>query len=216
MAPEVPGGLIVVRVAVIDIGTSNIRSLVAALAYLGAEAVQVSDPQRLEDAHHVVLPGVGAYDAAMESLTAHKLVEPLQRHALERRRPLLGVCLGMQLLFSGSDEGERRGLDILPGRFRLLTPDLAVRRKVPHVGFAPVRGFKPTGLFSGLGEHADFYFTHSYALRDFVSEGNVAWGQHGEPFVAAFQCGLINGAQFHPEKSQSSGLRLLSNFLDVS
>lgn len=216
MASEVPGGLTVVRVAVIDIGTSNIRSLVAALAYLGVEPVQVSDPQGLEDAHHVVLPGVGAYDAAMESLTAHKLVEPLRRHALERGRPLLGVCLGMQLLFTGSDEGERAGLDILPGRFSLLKPDSSVRRKVPHVGFAAVRGFKATGLFSGLGDHADFYFTHSYALRDFAADGNVAWGRHGEPFVAAFQCGLISGAQFHPEKSQSSGLRFLSNFLDAS
>jgi len=203
------------RVVVVDLGTSNIRSLVAALAYLGVTPVVSSAAADLDQASHVILPGVGAYDAAMASMETLGLAAPLRRHARDQARPLLGVCLGMQLLFDGSEEGERPGLGLIPGRLQLMQPDSHMRRKVPHVGFAALHGFRPDGLFDGLGPRTDCYFTHSYALPAWTADGNAAWCDHSTPFVAAFQAGRVCGAQCHPEKSQSSGLRLLSNFFSL-
>ena len=132
---------------------------------------------------------------------------------MARGRPLLGVCLGMQLLFDHSDEGVLPGIGLVAGVFKRLTPDPMRQRRVPHVGFSPIFGHRPVGLFENIGPVASFYFTHSYALSALDGADVVALCDHAQPFVAAFQRGNICGAQFHPEKSQSNGLRLLSNFL---
>jgi imidazole glycerol-phosphate synthase subunit HisH len=201
------------NVLVIDLECGNIRSLSSALTFLGAAHRIVADSTDFASASHVILPGVGAFDTAMQAIAARGLYEPLREHALARRRPLLGVCLGMQLLFEGSEEGACAGLGIMPGRCVELSGESDARHKVPHVGFAPVYGYEPTGLFNGLGDRAHFYFTHSYAVPSMTAVSNVAKCDHARPFVAAFEQGNVRGAQFHPEKSQSSGLRLISNFL---
>jgi glutamine amidotransferase len=199
------------HVVVLDMGTANIFSLASALRFLGASFEVTADPERLAAATHVILPGVGAFDPASRQLRAQGLLDPLRRFALVERRPVLGVCLGMQLLFEGSAEGDCEGTALLPGRLVRLEANGAYR--VPHVGFAEVTGFTPTGLFDGLGPAAMFYFTHSFAMRERVPQTNAALCAHSEPFVAAVQRENICGVQFHPEKSQANGLRLLLNFL---
>ena len=204
------------QVVVLDMGTANIFSLSSALRFLGAPFVVTADPDRLADASHLILPGVGAYDPASRQLHDQGLLTPLTRFALEQRRPLLGVCLGMQLLFEGSAEGECAGTGLLPGRLVRLSADAGSRHRVPHVGFAPVSGFEPTGLFDGLAPDSMFYFTHSFARADAVPGTNAAICAHATPFIAAVQRDNICGVQFHPEKSQANGLRLLANFLRLS
>ncbi len=201
------------HVVVLDMGTANIFSLSSALRFLGAPFVVTADPAEVPPASHLILPGVGAFDPAAAQLRDQGLLAPLRTHALVTRKPLLGVCLGMQLLFEGSEEGEREGTGLLPGRLARLRADGHGSHRVPHVGFAPVTGFTPTGLFDGLEDGAMFYFTHSYARMEAVDDTNMARCAHAEPFVAAVQRGNICGAQFHPEKSQANGLRLLANFL---
>jgi glutamine amidotransferase len=204
------------NVLVIDLGLGNIRSLTSALSYLGVRHVVTDRPGDLESASHVILPGVGAYDAAMRMVAKISLAEPLREYAMTKKMPLLGVCLGMQLLCEGSEEGNLPGLGLMPGRFMKLHPAPDSRQKVPHVGFSSVYGYRQTGLFKELGEMAHFYFTHSYALPVLDQKGNFAVCDHAQPFAAAFQNENICGAQFHPEKSQSTGLRLISNFLELA
>jgi glutamine amidotransferase len=204
------------KVLVVDLGMSNIGSLTSALRYLGVTAVVSSDQLAFASASHVILPGVGAYDAAMKRIGALSLSIPLRVHAVEHQRPLLGVCLGMQLLFDGSEEGQLPGLGLVRGRFQKLTSTYQSMHKVPHVGFSPVYGYREVGLLKKLGPKAHFYFTHSYSLPVLDGDCNVALCDHTQAFVAAFQTRGICGTQFHPEKSQSAGLRLLSNFLELA
>jgi len=201
------------KVVVVDLGVGNIHSLSSALGFLNAEHVVTADPAVIPTATHVILPGVGAYDAAMTEMETSGLAAPIMRHACEHKKPVLGVCLGMQLLFQGSEEGKLRGLGILSGAFVKLTSEGQL--KVPHVGFASVYGYRDLSLFQGFGASSAFYFTHSYALMTDPLGANVAYCDHHRTFVAAFQKGNICGAQFHPEKSQSNGLRLLANFLEL-
>ncbi len=204
------------NVLVIDLGTGNIRSLSSTLTYLGATHVVTADPAALRTATHVILPGVGAYDAAMEAVERLSLARPLQEYAVERSMPLLGVCLGMQILCEGSEEGRRHGLGLMPGRCLRLASNGEAHHKVPHVGFSAIHGYRDAGIFQGLGPNAHFYFTHSYALASLDGDSNVAVCDHARPFVAGFQSGMLCGVQFHPEKSQSTGLRLLSNFFELA
>ena len=141
---------------------------------------------------------------------------PLQDFARAKSMPMLGVCLGMQLLCESSEEGCLPGLGLIPGRFVRLEPNAGKGVKVPHVGFSSVYGYAQTGLFKELGPKSHYYFTHSYALPALQGGCNVAHCDHSTPFVAAFQKENICGAQFHPEKSQSAGLRLMSNFLELA
>ncbi|NOT22159.1 MAG: imidazole glycerol phosphate synthase subunit HisH [Nitrospiraceae bacterium] len=203
------------KILVIDLSTSNIRSLTSALIYLGVQPVVTSDPSVIESASHVILPGVGAFDTGMKRIAELSLGIPLRTYALEQQRPLLGVCLGMQLLFNESEEGRLSGLGLVSGQFRKLKSTYQSMHKVPHVGFSPVYGYRETDLFKGIGPKGCFYFTHSYALQGIEEDWNVALCDHVQPFVAAFQKRKICGVQFHPEKSQSTGLRLLSNFLEL-
>lgn len=199
------------RVVVLEMGTANLFSLASALRFLGVPFEVTAEPAAVSGATHLVLPGVGAFDPAMRQLEALGLVPAIRAHALERRRPMIGVCLGMQLLFEGSEEGALPGLGLLPGRLARLQPGAGHR--VPHVGFSPVHGFAPTGLFDGFADGPSFYFTHSYALGTDVPGANAARCSHATPFTAAVQAGNVCGVQFHPEKSQGNGLRLLANFV---
>ncbi len=204
------------RASVVNVGIGNIDSVERALRYLGVPYDTVSDPSSLAGATHVLLPGVGAFRAGMDALKAHGLVEPLRElgQGADGGR-ILGVCLGMQLLGTYSEEGECEGLGLLPYRVTRMQADPAVGVKVPHVGFASVYGYESNGLFAGLNERSDFYFTHSYAVHDVGVPCNKALCSHGEPFIAAFDTGSICGAQFHPEKSQANGLQLLRNFFSI-
>jgi glutamine amidotransferase len=201
-------------VAIVDVGVGNIDSVAAALRYLGVEPELVSSPDRLAHLTHLVLPGVGAYRAGMAALDRHGLVAPLRSLAAAGKVRILGICLGMQLLGVHSEEGDCEGLGLMPFPVRRLKGDAGMGLKVPHVGFSLVEGYRPEGLFAGLGQNANFYFTHSFAARDVGEPANAGFVHYGEGLLAAFDAGHICGAQFHPEKSQSNGLQLFKNFLE--
>ena len=196
-----------VRVVLLDSGGANLGSVQAAFARLGVEAPVSSDPAVVAAATHLVLPGVGAAGAAMARLRGNGL----DRLIPGTTQPLLGICIGMQLLYEGSEEGDTACLGLLPGRVRKLAGAPGVR--VPHMGWNQLQVRTALPLAAGLdGEHV--YFVHSYAAP--VDGNTVASCRHGEPFAALVSHGRVSGAQFHPERSSRAGARLLANFLGIA
>ena len=192
-------------VALIDAGGANLGSVRYALERLGVVARVVRDGAALAGAERVVLPGVGAAAPAMRALHAQGFVEPLRALAV----PLLGVCLGMQLLFDGSDEGDADGLGLLPGRVRRLAPGAGLRW--PHMGWNALQEITGDPLLDGIEEGDHAYFVHGYVAP--ASEHTIASSDHGGRFPAVVRRGRALGAQFHPERSSTTGARLLENFL---
>jgi glutamine amidotransferase len=203
-------------IAIVDYGVGNLRSVQKALERAGATALVSSDPADLDAARGVVLPGVGAFGDGMANLRTRQLVAPLLSQ-VERDKALLGICLGMQLLFDESEEmGRHRGLGVLPGRVvRFAEGDL----KVPHVGWNQLRippgaGHSAAGqLLAGIASDAYAYFVHSYYVAAADPADVLATTEYGVEFAAVVGRGHVWGAQFHPEKSQETGLRLLANFV---
>ena len=195
-------------ITIVDYGVGNLRSVQKALERVGATAVVSGDPAALDAAQGVVLPGVGAFGDAMDSLRARGLVEPVLRQ-VEEGKPLLGICLGMQLLFEESEEmGRHPGLGLLPGRVvRFPAGEL----KVPHVGWNRLDA--PQGdLLAGVDDGAYAYFVHSYYVVPEDTTGILATTEYGVEFASVVGRGRLWGAQFHPEKSQEIGLRMLKNY----
>jgi glutamine amidotransferase len=201
------------EVAVVDYGMGNLWSVASALRYLGCDPVLVDDPARVRMAPVLVLPGVGSFRRAMRVLDSHGLSDALRDAVRQRGTKLLGICLGMQLLAErGSEDGISDGLGLVPGQVdRFEVPGV----KVPHIGFNSVRHAHGSRLFAGIDDPADFYFVHSFRLCSRSGPGLYAAAMHGEEFVAAYEHGNVFGTQFHPEKSQTNGLRLLRNFLEA-
>ncbi len=204
------------KVAIVDFGMGNLRSVANALEFIGVDAFLARKPQALADAAALVLPGVGAFGAGMENIRRFGLLEALLRLAGEERRPLLGICLGMQLLADSSEEyGCHRGLGLVPGRVRRLEPgDPAC--KVPHIGWNDLDIVRGDPLFRGIGEAPDYYFVHGWHLLADRPEDVAAHCRHGERFVAAVVRETVTGVQFHPEKSQRNGIALLRNFCEFA
>ena len=199
------------RVAVVDYGAGNLVSIEQALTTVGAEVALVRDSEAIRGADALVVPGVGAAEPAMARLGSRGLTEPI-RAWLAADRPFLGICLGLQLLFDGSDEDGATTLGVVPGR----TVRLEDAPTLPHIGWNQVERTRPHSLFDGIGEGADFYFVHSYAgLPDDAPDDLVlATTEHGTRFVSAVARGSMLGVQFHPERSGPDGLRLVANFVD--
>ncbi|MCC4619888.1 imidazole glycerol phosphate synthase subunit HisH [Xanthomonas cassavae CFBP 4642] len=195
-------------VALIDAGGANLGSVRYALERLGVEAQVVRDAAGLQGAQRVILPGVGAAPEAMSRLRAQGLVEPLQQLQV----PVIGICLGMQLLFEHSEEGDVDCLGLLSGIVRHMTPALGIR--VPHMGWNQLLPLRESALLAGLPERASAYFVHGYAAP--VTADTLAACDHGGLFTAVVQQGLRCGAQFHPERSADTGARILRNFLEMS
>lgn len=199
-------------IAVLDYGMGNLRSVEKALERVGAEAVVTNDPEAVRDADGVILPGVGAFAKAMERIDELRL-DRLIDERLAAGTPVLGICLGFQLLFDSSTElGGAAGLGLVDGEVRgLQAPGL----KVPHIGWEPVSWTRSSALNEGIDQATPFYFVHSFA-PDPKDEGDVlATAVHGERFVCAVERPPVYGVQFHPEKSSAAGLRLLANFAAV-
>ena len=193
------------RVALIDAGGANLGSVRDALERLGAEVDVVRDGDGLRDADRVILPGVGAAEPGMRLLRERGFVEVLRAST----RPLLGVCLGMQLLFDASEEGDVECLGLIPGRIFKLKEASGVR--VPHMGWNTLQLVQDSVLMSGISDESSVYFVHSYAAP--VTADCIAGCEHGQPFAAIVRRGRVCGAQFHPERSGPAGARLLANFL---
>ena len=193
------------RVTVVDYGMGNRRSVEKALEHVGAQPLLTSDAGAIRDAERVVLPGVGAFPRAMRALGELGLVEVLRERAASGAR-LLGICLGMQLLFERSEElGGADGLGLLPG-------DVVALRapKVPHIGWNRVAPARESGLLPGS---ESFYHVHSFACRPSDEGVVVGRGEYAEPFVSIVESGNVAGVQFHPEKSSKAGLGLLRRWL---
>jgi glutamine amidotransferase len=199
-------------IALVDYGMGNRRSVEKALEHVGARVARTADHRDLRAADALVVPGVGAFPEAMRRLRRDGLDE-LVREQAEAGVPVLGLCLGMQLLFSRSEEHEgAEGLGLLPGAVtRLRAPGL----KVPHIGWHTVTFERPSALTEGLGEAATFYHVHSLVPRPEDPADVVGRGDYGERFVSIVERGNVMGAQFHPEKSSRDGLALLRNFARV-
>jgi imidazole glycerol-phosphate synthase subunit HisH len=199
-----------VTVALVDYGMGNRRSVEKALEHVGAQVARTDEHDEIAAADAIVLPGVGAFPEAMRRLAAFGL-DDLIRERAGAGVPLLGICLGMQLLFDSSDEHEgAAGLGLLPGTVtRLSAPGL----KVPHIGWNTVTFSRPSALTEGLGDAAAFYHVHTYACRPELPADVVGWGEYGEHFASIVERGNVMGAQFHPEKSSLDGLALLRNFV---
>lgn len=197
------------KVVVVDYGMGNLRSVAKALEHVGFSDVEVSsDPVKVKGAHAVVFPGQGAFRKAMENLRYLKLLKPLRDH-VEKGKPFLGICLGLQLLFEKSYEhGETEGLSILKGEVALLPP----RAKLPHIGWNQVWIKKRGGMYSGINDGDFFYFVHSYHVLPEDEEIVASTTDYEVYFVSAIQKENLWAVQFHPEKSQMRGLRLLENF----
>ena len=195
------------RVAIIDYGVGNLRSVEKAFTATGCDALVSSDPDVLNAAERLVLPGVGAFGACMKALTERGFDELVRRRALAGT-PVLGVCVGMQMLFAESEEfGRRPGLGLLPGRVRAFKEDLPV----PHVGWNQIRQRQSGALLAGIADQTFFYFVHSF-FCDADPEVVLGETEYGSTFASIAGRGNIWGVQFHPEKSQAAGLRLLGNF----
>jgi glutamine amidotransferase len=196
-----------VKVVLVDSGGANIGSVRYALERLGVAADMTADAEAILGADRVILPGVGAAAPAMARLNELNLV-PLLRGL---RQPLLGICLGMQLLFEGSEEGDVDCLGLVPGRVRRMPASPGVR--VPHMGWNRLRPTRDDVLLAGVADGAQAYFVHSYAAP--VTDDCLASCDHGQPFAAMVRRGNVAGAQFHPERSGAVGARLLQNFLQA-
>jgi len=196
------------RVAIIDYGVGNLRSVEKAFAATGQEAIVTSNKVELQKAERLVLPGVGAFAACMSALHEYGLVDLV----LERVKdgvPMLGVCVGMQMLFEGSEEfGKSEGLGLLKGRVRRFSDDLIV----PQVGWNRIHQNRQHALFSGIVDDSFFYFVHSYFCEPEDDELIVGETSYGRNYASVVASRNVCGVQFHPEKSQAVGLKMLANF----
>ena len=204
-------------IAIINYGMGNIQSVFNAFQVIGENVTVVNSPGQLHEASAVVLPGVGAFGDGMKSLVEQGFVESLRENVLEKGKPFLGICLGLQLLATaGNEHGHHAGLDWVKGVVdRLSVSPASAGLRVPHIGWNDVRILKKEGLFAGLGEVQTFYFVHSYVLQP--EEPQVVSGvcSYGEEFAAGVETKNIYATQFHPEKSHKAGLQILKNFADI-
>lgn len=199
------------KVAIIDYGAGNVPSVERALERLGAESQRTASPECISKAEALLLPGVGHYAALARALDQKNMRAPLIE-AIHRGVPFLGICLGLQVLYEGSEEAPQlRGLDLLPGRVGALPANV----KLPHMGWNQLVMRRDSRLLAGIGPGAYFYFAHSYAAMD-SNDATAATCSHGAEFAAVIEQQSIFAVQFHPEKSGDSGARVLQNFLRLA
>lgn len=202
------------KVAVIDYGMGNLHSVAKALEAVGADVAVLSDPNDLRTADRIVLPGVGSFAQGMKHLQERGFVEALNREVLNEGKPFLGICLGMQLAAdSGEEHGKNRGLGWIKGEVIRLDSQSA-HIKIPHMGWNDIAMTRPSALFNNIRGPLTFYFVHSYHLAA-ATDDVTAVCEHGLTFAAAVERDNIHLVQFHPEKSQTAGLKVLENFLAI-
>ena len=207
-------------IAIVDTGIGNLRSVQKAFERVGYAAIITQVPEQITPAHAVVLPGQGAFRDCMAHLGARDLREPVLEF-IRSGRPYLGICLGLQVLMTESEEfGCHKGLNIIPGRVRRFPAGMTDAQgnplKVPHMGWNQACSTRRPPIFDGIPERAYFYFAHSYVVEPMSAAVVATTTDYGMPFVSGIWYENIFGVQFHPEKSQGHGLRLLKNFADLA
>jgi imidazole glycerol-phosphate synthase subunit HisH len=198
-----------VSVTVIGYGLGNLGSVMNMLRRIGAEPRIASTPDEIESSERLLLPGIGAFDTGMNLLRSGGLADPINDFAASGR-PVLGICLGMQLLLDASEEGEERGLGLIPGASRRFDESSGLR--VPHVGWNTLTPTRPDPLVAELPADSRFYFVHSYRVVPEVEVDTLAVTDYGVPFASMIRSGNVMGAQYHPEKSHAFGMQILKNF----
>jgi imidazole glycerol-phosphate synthase subunit HisH len=199
-------------IAIVDYGMANLRSVQKALACAGAEAKIISRPEEIDRAERLVLPGVGAFKDAIATLRERNLAEAIVAY-VKKGRPFLGICLGLQMLFDvGYEDGEHKGLGILAGKCVRFDVDSTMGLKVPHMGWNQLMVRNPSPLFDGLPSGSCVYFVHGYHVVPEDRSLIAAETDYGGPFVSSIRRENVMATQFHPEKSQKVGLKMLANF----
>ena len=202
------------KVQIIDYGMGNLGSVKTAVGLLGFNADIISIPNSIESADKIILPGVGSFNDAMSELREGNWIEAINAHVIDRQKPILGICLGMQLLANyGEEGGITKGLNLISGVVKHLR-DLGCRERVPHVGWNDTHLKNNSSLFSTISSGNDFFYVHSYGfLADNPSHVSSVVN-YGQEIVASVENNNVFGTQFHPEKSSKAGLQVLKNFLD--
>lgn len=203
-------------ITIVDYGVGNIGALTNMFEYLGLESVATADAGRIMDAERLLLPGVGAFDKAMRELRSRRLVEPMDHAVRGRGAPVLGICLGMQLLARGSEEGEEPGLGWLAADVVRIPQPARSGLKVPHMGWSEISVVNPGPLFPAEASGERFYFAHSYHVVCDDPRDTAATIRYGEELACAVRSGNVHGAQFHPEKSHRFGMRVLQAFASTT
>ncbi len=199
---------------VVDYGAGNVGSVLNMIKRVGGEALPAGDVQMLSTATKILLPGVGSFDNAMQKLQRLGLVEVLRERA-STGIPFLGICLGMQLLASGSEEGVLPGLDLIPGKVRKFSLGISqTNLKIPHMGWNLIRKIKDSRLTAGLDDSSRFYFVHSFHYECTDEADRLLESHHGYAFTSGVERGNVMGVQFHPEKSHRYGMQLIKNFVE--
>ncbi|MBF0233417.1 MAG: imidazole glycerol phosphate synthase subunit HisH [Desulfamplus sp.] len=203
-----------IPVVIVDYGMGNLWSVRSALTYLGCDSVISRSPSEIEKAGMLILPGVGSFRQAMLALRHTQLDQAILEAVSGRGSKILGICLGMQLMADhGTEDGETKGLGLIPTRVERFDHSQIEGLKVPHIGFNHVLSDQDSILFSGIASPAYFYFVHAYRLLPDGLPGRHAICQYGQKFLAAYEHENVFATQFHPEKSQSNGLMVLKNFI---
>jgi glutamine amidotransferase len=199
-------------IAIVDMGIGNTGSLLNMFRKIGVEAAATTSPEAILDADKVVLPGVGSFHRAAQRLTDLGVREAITEAAVTKGKPLLGICLGMQLLTRRSEEGGDSGLDLIPGETVRFRPVEGSRLKIPHMGWNTIRKSGSHPLFADMPADSRFYFVHSYHVICDSPDVTIAETDYGSPFASSIARDNVLGVQFHPEKSHRFGMQLLENF----
>jgi glutamine amidotransferase len=202
-------------IVILDYGVGNIDALTNMFEYLGVDAAASSDPAEIASAERLLLPGVGAFDRAMSELRARNLVAPLNEAVRQRGASLLGICLGMQLLARGSEEGVEPGLGLIEADVVRIPQPEGMALKVPHMGWGEITVANPSLLFPSEATGERFYFAHSYHMVCDRAADVTATVRYGSDLTCAVRSGRVQGAQFHPEKSHRFGMRVLKAFAET-
>jgi glutamine amidotransferase len=201
-------------ITIVDYGVGNLASIKNMLKKAGSDALISSQKEDIEAADKLILPGVGAFDTCAEKFQQSGLQETLNKKVLEQKTPLLGICVGMQLLMEGSDEGNLPGLGWIKGRIVRFQPEkMSAPLKIPHMGWTEVKPRNDSPLFDHMHEEPRFYFVHSFHPMPANEKDVLVYAEYGYRFAAGLEHENIMGVQFHPEKSHKFGLRLMENFI---
>ena len=206
-----------IKVAIINLNISNVGSISRALRKINYNSIVTNNIKDLENSSHIIFPGVGSFDKGVEKLKKFKLFEELYKLLIIKKKPFLGICLGMQLLGSIGVENnkEEKGLDIIKGKIIRLEKKNE-KMKIPHVGWNEVKKIQNNEIFKNINDKSDFYFIHSFHLKSENIEDNISSTNYGKDFVSAVNKQNIYGVQFHPEKSLGNGLLLIKNFINYN
>jgi glutamine amidotransferase len=202
-------------IVIVDYGMGNIHSVGRRLAAIGAECVVSADHETIHKATKLILPGVGHFGKAMMHLKQRNLIPALQQAVIEEKKPILGICLGMQLMTRYSEEGNSEGLGWFDCKTELLTVNDRLRFKIPHTGWNSIRFERQDSLLEGVSSGSEMYFVHRYGVYHAAENEVLTYTDYETPFVSALRKDNIIGMQFHPEKSHDQGLQLLKNFVDL-